>query len=677
MENYFPADVSLRVVGNDIDGAQRLYPVARQLLFKALRIQSLGGKQNVNLFIPGTDGSLVSVVLSGNLKHLYVKPASRVSRGTTQEEAPEFTKGIPVYVPMMVHGLVRKNPALAFSAPWVIEELHTPDPSIYVLSDFHPDSVTSSIYAFDLAWQNIEQLGITKSGAVDDQDEAISSYPKTSMFSGSMTLFYQALLGLGKVKDVAETGYISGELPTTDPDVVVFPQFSWTWLRTHGIYIKEGALWLIEISKADGILAMPAPLFTPTKDPNYLDWLVSIGDTNTANVAEKFGGIPTGEPMPTGAALTAALAEGKVIRLMTAVDLLPFYEDADTSIVKTPFYEDCGWAFSTIGEKAVNTAFWYRNPGAVFALATEENPIPPEPSNAEDKHMIGELWEISIALPPINSEGIPGGSGSAILTRLRQEFVPGAPDFNCWWKQDFGLIYYDIKEGICRVPTTSQTERVKQFLSFRSFVNDNDNWIDLPWAPLFAFYIGEVMEVVERGSPLGSYPGKYMFDSNTNTYTHQRGTSLDYALEFASSGGDPDYLQSIHLIVPYGCREGYILFRTVGTNDAIAKGFFGQLGVVEFPQETFTNDWFYGFSVYYNGVIPKSSFSEGVDDSFDAIYSAAVINAGASPWYVMSTILNDGEEPASSYTYTMPVSQGELDVPDNTPAGVVNFVGSP
>ena len=147
-----------------------------------------------------------------------------------------------------------------------------------------------------------------------------------SMFSGLMAKAVAVVMGMGKEV-----------------------KYDYRWTRCHGIVKSvDDKFWLVEISAANGVMAMPLGL--------------AKGDKNSKNDAIKqasllFGGVPTGKNFPVGEKLTAALAAGTAIRLLTASAMLPFFE-------KSAYSSAMGWSFSPDGREAHNTCMTRVHPFA-------------------------------------------------------------------------------------------------------------------------------------------------------------------------------------------------------------------------------------------------------------------------------------------------------------------------
>lgn len=182
------------------------------------------------------------------------------------------------------------------------------DPEIN--ADFHDEK--------RLAIEASTDLGVTGSQYTD-----ICS----SMYSGTMTKLAQIILGLGKSKRVKDGTQL---------------RYDYRWAKCHGVLTgPDGKKWLVQIS-ADGVYAMRVPIFKGSS---------GAGGSKQIAVREAvrlFGGVPSGAPFPSGAALTAAIEAGTVLELATASDMTPVYS-------KSSYSAALGWSFNDAGTEAHNT----------------------------------------------------------------------------------------------------------------------------------------------------------------------------------------------------------------------------------------------------------------------------------------------------------------------------------
>lgn len=151
----------------------------------------------------------------------------------------------------------------------------------------------------------------------------------SSMYSGTMTKLAQIILGLGKSKRVKDGTQL---------------RYDYRWALCHGVLTApDGKKWLVQISSA-GVFAMRVPIFKGSQG--------GAGSKQTAvrEAVRLFGGVPSGAPFPTGAALTAAIDAGTVLELATASDMAPVF-------AKTAYSTAMGWSFNNAGTEAHNTCY--------------------------------------------------------------------------------------------------------------------------------------------------------------------------------------------------------------------------------------------------------------------------------------------------------------------------------
>lgn len=684
MDLPFPADVSLRVEGELAD-AQPLFPVARTILQRALAMQA-AGVPVVRLFAPLPGVGLVSAFVNGDIKHLYVEPTKRVPPAKPEpENVPAFAPGQETFVPSMLSGVVRRDGG-TFDGPAVVEVINAPDPNTFELRTFCPSFTTATVYLLAPGWQDSEKLAVTDTGATNATGPAISAYPKPSMFSGAMKRFYQALLGLGTVRDVAQEGYISGTLPPTDPDTVVFPQFSWLWNRTHGICFQGDAIWLIEINKDEGVLAMPLPLFVETTSPAFSAWLQYIGDTEAGDVVAEFGGIPTGEPFPTGAGLTASIAAGLVVRIMDAATLEPVYHDATLTLDKWALADDIGWAFSESGVKAALTTFYYKDYAkSRTTLALSGDPQPGMNYTADERFMLSEHWHITISGLAIDAEtGLPVTTATASLTLIESTHVWGS--FNRFRDEEY-LTNSNLPPFAWRynlwVPVSphDNDDLLDNFNRFGwnsgcgpspgvGYGPDSDTVWPEHGPIMFSFFNGELEELVRQHRYFqgGAAAPEAILDDPGFV-----GDSADLATVFANAMG--------HLIVPKYCREGYILLAMDGGDVIHALGYFDDAGLIEFATETGldNNEYLYRICTYAAIDFPYSTPAVGtpVDP-----YCGAVLNAAINGGHLMTNRCHFDDWPNVSYpdvdrSYLQSANIADYAIPTDTTPKQLTFVGAP
>jgi hypothetical protein len=263
--------------------------------------------------------------------------------------------------PMILSGLIRVGEIVELPAEPGI-------PPEKVLRDYKP---TQQAYEYPLkknpskspALFNDEPKLAPADPDADKQYEDLSP----SMFSGLMAKAIQVIMGQG-----------------------LGVKYDYKFLRCHGIVkAVDKKLWLIEISKVNGVIAMRLPLafkgeFTSSKQ----DVLKQCG--------ELFKGVPSGTTFPLGAKLTDALTAGTVIRLATVESMDPFFS-------KHAYMPTMGWSFNDTGTEAHNTC--YRH-GMV-----------------DDAHRFGCHYKLNIEIGEIDKEREPGdplAEGTATLTLVEE-----------------------------------------------------------------------------------------------------------------------------------------------------------------------------------------------------------------------------------------------------------------
>lgn len=196
-----------------------------------------------------------------------------------------------------------------------------------------------------------------------------------SMYSGTMAKVVQIIMGYGKTKGSPLTG--------------VQVKYDFRWARCHGVVTgADGKKWLLEISSANGVMAMRLPLSRSGSTSSKQD---VIKKTRLL-----LGGFPTGETFPVGAALTAAIAAGTVLQLLSVAGMSAVYG-------KSYYSTAMGWSFNDAGSEAHNTCF------------TVDNGIPRGPSAG---NAVGYHYKLAITIGAVDSEWVPGTPQAAASATL-------------------------------------------------------------------------------------------------------------------------------------------------------------------------------------------------------------------------------------------------------------------
>lgn len=112
--------------------------------------------------------------------------------------------------------------------------------------------------------------------------------------------------------------------------------------QCHGIFrARDGKPWVIEISRANGVLAWKLPVC------NQAGKTKVVGATK--DLMEQLGYWPLASKGPLND-ISAAINKGTVLRLLTPEEVTPVFS-------KFGAFEACGWAFNSNGHEAQNTCF--------------------------------------------------------------------------------------------------------------------------------------------------------------------------------------------------------------------------------------------------------------------------------------------------------------------------------
>jgi hypothetical protein len=468
---YFPADVSLRVTG-DRAAAQRLFPAAKQLLFRALRMQETGGNVPVRLFQPGTDGSLIWVWLHQGLKLLYVQ-AGPTSINVPPHAIEEEEFEVPIACPDLLSGVVSPGEAVVGSTGVG-----------YAAHEFHPTQTSTNVYGVSYAWQDVDRLGVATDPQISPTVLQVR-WPKPSMYSGAMTRVVQAIYGIGQ----------------TSAGPIAQNHYDYRWGRTDGLVKVDKSFWLVRVSRDEGVLAMSLPLFDCTTANQFKQALQDVGDIDTFAIVDEFGGLPSGDTFPAqGDPRNAAIEAGTVLQLLSSVDVAAFYQNG--AIDKFPLFAGCGWAFSTSGmvQEAHNTTFWYSNRAAATAefstWATDGfNSLP-----LEDRMLRAEHWKLTFGI--VNATADLPASGAAVLSLVEASLMIGEPKITDPFR--FGLPFI-------KVPGAAEVSENIYTFEYWGRISGDESTFSPPLAdiscPVSVFYISDVLEVVRHQPPKGYVNG--------------------------------------------------------------------------------------------------------------------------------------------------------------------------
>lgn len=257
-----------------------------------------------------------------------------------------------------------------------------------------------------IGYQPSERLAVDPPNWFDifpqpDERTVPSQYYKItpSCYSGQMKKLVQYVLGLGRIPAdmLAPNDALANEVEQHG----FVTRYDFRWHRTHGLVrASDKRWWLVEISQVHGVLAMPLPLYEDIETEQ--DIVIDKPDLEELkDVIAAFGGQPTGECFPTGAALTKAIEAGNVLQLLPISAMAEFYS-------YSPYSVCFGWAFSSDGHEAHNTA----NTIETYSDGMDVG--------------VGVHYRIVFSIGPINKNrqaGDPIAAGSAGIARVSRGYL--------------------------------------------------------------------------------------------------------------------------------------------------------------------------------------------------------------------------------------------------------------
>lgn len=358
----------------------------------------------------------------------------------------------------------------------------TDDAGVRSMDQFWPTAACAQAFALPAAPSQVQRLAVEPDAALNGQWKeppaglvpAQTMRVVPTMYSGRMRQVVQFLLGFGIEPDRSRYDRVPPLLARygQDAERQVVPLYErqvaqsgrrvlydWSFARTHGITTAgDSALWLIEISVQRGVQAMPLPLNELTQDPRFREKLEAIGDDAGITALELFGGWPTGETFPTGAALTQARRAGLVIELLAPDELDPMYDHYSA------YSTAMGWSFDARGREAHVTAWRYADDriqrGGWFSVritigatvAVEEPPEAISIMRRIERQSVGEderRWLHAKARRMSRSqcqEVLQESSAAGSLTALRSvELEPAAPASATFVRVQEGPLYWPGK----------------------------------------------------------------------------------------------------------------------------------------------------------------------------------------------------------------------------------------
>lgn len=355
---------SISIEGDQAAG-QIYVPRAKKLLRRLVERVNLGGVSNASDFVRLDDTSYCYAIVAGHIAKAVI-----VVEGSREVQHEIVPPGVVPQVPDFYSGAVLGG---TIPTPPV-----TNPPTPKTLHRFWPTPACATLFDLPDSTQDVEKLTVEPykefAGVLGPpenyQGPTYSQYVKLkpTMYSGSMCGVVQLLMGFGRQQK-------KSLYDRTDPPIGTHRQrkedtekptpyqrdvkhdglqirYDWRWYRTHGItFGEDGTPWLVEIGHTRGIIAMPLPVNKTSKLQAFRDKLGDMGDSAGLYALDKLGAFPTGESFP-DKALESWIRAGRVLRLLTADEMEPFYRHG-------AFSSALGWAFSESGQEAHNTCVSY------------------------------------------------------------------------------------------------------------------------------------------------------------------------------------------------------------------------------------------------------------------------------------------------------------------------------
>lgn len=342
---------SIRLEGDE-KRALAAIPVAKVLLQK---VQSFLRRSGVTTFSAsqayGDDGSIY-VLCTENQNIIHISVDHQVSEVETTVLEPTA----PIEYPDLLSGIVVDG----VIGPFVVE-VDGEEKTVYKVKAFSPTPNCREIHDLPDGRQPSTRLVVRpwsaysewRAKSTDLRDFSQYQVPRPTWWSGKMKAVVQAVMGFGKLR---KTQIPKNPKEYRDQTIGTGIQvrYDYKFTRTHGIHTAaDGRLWLIEISINRGVLAMPLPIYPNSDGMPFRTRYANAEDIAMVAVLDELGCLPTGQAFPTlPATLEAKIASGDILRLMTPIELKPFYNCSGYSSI-------CGWAFNDTGTQAHNTAYYY------------------------------------------------------------------------------------------------------------------------------------------------------------------------------------------------------------------------------------------------------------------------------------------------------------------------------
>lgn len=467
---------SISIEGDQAAG-QQYVPRAQKLLRRLVERVNLGGVQTASDFVRLDDTAYCyAIVAHAIAKAVIVVEGSREVQTLTLP--PAVVPQIPDFYSGAVLGGTMPDPPV------------TTPPTPRQLLSFWPTPGCAKLFTLPDATQPTPKLTVApldEFAGVLGPPENYQGAPwsqyvklKPTMYSGSMRGVVQLLMGFGRQNKkslydktdppigTSRDRRKATQQPTAYQKAVqqdgLQIRYDWRWYRTHGItFGADGRPWLVEIGSTRGVLAMPLPLNASSQIADFRQKMEDMGDDAGLYALDALGGFPTGDTLP-DKALDSWVRAGRVLQLVSADDMEPFYQNNTFSSV-------LGWAFNDTGTEAHNTCVSYDADffqtayhytvnltiGAITPVTPDDNAPALKQRFASlqsDERYDAVMWKIDrMERNDVREFLERGGPVSFVFDDLDQFVVtPQAAGAGNLWMQESGRLYklgrlaqYDLK----------------------------------------------------------------------------------------------------------------------------------------------------------------------------------------------------------------------------------------
>lgn len=350
---------------------------AESLMRRVTNIKQTAGLDSFKLVRALPDGGMVVAMdMGGIVKTIIHKPAK-----DHQEDGAE---GASDYVPMLFCGVVQNDTLLSQGQKVAIRVTQQTRKRLAGYKAGEDSKIPERM--------ELERFTIKYHGTFSEFEPKSPDGPqptqytklRATWYSGAMAKVVQTVLGYGRQDvrsknplEVARMVVPVSVAERMEVQVKKLPRHGCTGIppkdgqlrydykfgMTHGVtFGSDGKPWLVRVD-GRGVYAMPLPLVPATTTDAFKQYVAEQGDKEIQWLLDRFGGMPSGEPFPDGAAGKAWERAGVIVKLCDTSDFYSF----------GPYTMAGGWSFNSAGTEAYNTGWGIDEKGikvgVTFALS--------------------------------------------------------------------------------------------------------------------------------------------------------------------------------------------------------------------------------------------------------------------------------------------------------------------